>query len=177
MSRKLRKIARRLILPDYIYQNIYITKFINYLMESGKRSIAEAIFYEGISEFIEFVKENKKADYPLLSNSENDLEAKNHAVILIFMELINKLRPAARLKSKRIGGANYQVPVEISQETSFKAAMKMIISAARSKTGRSMAERLSAEFINVLNEEGEAIKKRNEMIKRIEASKAFAHFL
>jgi small subunit ribosomal protein S7 len=176
MSRKARKIERRLILPDHTYQNVYISKFINYLMVEGKKSIAEEIFYSAMDELVE----NRTREDKNLENAKeilSDVERKRSFVNSIFLEILNSIRPIARLKSKRIGGANYQVPVEITKETSIKIAMKSLIEVARKKSGKPIAKRLFAEFVNVLNKEGDAIKQKNEMEKRIESSKAFAHFV
>jgi small subunit ribosomal protein S7 len=124
--------------------------------------------------------ENRIREDKTLENSKDilsDEEKKRNFVNSLFIEILNAIRPVARLKSKRIGGANYQVPIEITRDTSLKIAMKTIIEVSRKKSGKPMAQRLFAEFLNVLNKEGDAIKQKNEMEKRIESSKAFAHFV
>ncbi len=171
-----RKIERRLILPDYVYQSVYVSKFINYLMVEGKKSTAETIFYSAMEDLIE----NRLREDKTIENGKeilNDAERKRNFANSLFLEILNTVRPMARLKSKRIGGANYQVPVEITKDTSLKIAMKMMIEVARKKSGKPMAQRLLAEFLNIINKEGEVIKQKNEMEKRIESSKAFAHFV
>jgi small subunit ribosomal protein S7 len=176
MSRKARKLERRLVLPDHTYQSVYVSKFINYLMVEGKKSIAETIFYSAMDDLVE----NRVREDKSLENAKEiltDVERKRSFVNSLFIEILNTIRPVARLKSKRIGGANYQVPIEITRDTSLKIAMKTIIEVARKKSGKPMAQRLFAEFLNVLNKEGDAIKQKNEMEKRIESSKAFAHFV
>lgn len=176
MSRKARKIDRRLVLPDHTYQSVLISKFINYLMIEGKKSIAEEIFYSAMDDLvINRVKEDKTIENgaEILEN----IERKRQFVISTFLHILNSIRPLARLKSKRIGGANYQVPIEITKEASLKIAMKMIINIARKKSGKPMYKRLLSEFLNVINKEGEVIKQKNEIEKRIESSKAFAHFV
>jgi small subunit ribosomal protein S7 len=176
MSRKQRKLERRLVLPDHTYHSVQISKFINYLMEEGKKSIAEEIFYSAMDELIDNrLKEDKTIEN--IAEIRKDEEKKKGFAVSLFLDILHKLRPTARLKSKRIGGANYQVPVEINKETSLRIAMKMIIEIARKKSGRPMHKRLYSEFLNVINKEGEAIKQKNEMEKRIESSKAFAHFV
>lgn len=176
MSRKLRKIERRLVLPDHTYQSIHISKFINFLMLSGKKSIAETIFYTAIEELVENrLKEDKTIENA--NDIKNDASKRKDFVNFLFLDILNKIRPMARLKSKRIGGANYQVPVEITKETSFKIAMKAIINVARGKSGKDMSKKLLNEFLNIINKEGDVIKQKNEMEKRIESSKAFAHFV
>jgi len=176
MSRKARKIDRRLVLPDHTYHSIYISKFINFLMLSGKKSTAESIFYQAIQELVE----NRLREDRAIENAQEikaDENKKKDFVNFLFLDILNKVRPMARLKSKRIGGANYQVPVEITKETSLKVAMKTIINVARGKSGKDMSKKLLNEFLNILNREGDVIKQKNEMEKRIESSKAFAHFV
>ena len=176
MSRKARKIDRRLVLPDHTYHSVYISKFINFLMLSGKKSIAESIFYEAIHELVE----NRLREDKTIENAneiKTDERKKKDFINFLFLDILNRIRPMARLKSKRIGGANYQVPVEITKETSLKAAMKTIINVARGKSGKDMSKKLLNEFLNILNREGDVIKQKNEMEKRIESSKAFAHFV
>ena len=176
MSRKARKVERRLILPDHTYQSVYVSKFINYLMVEGKKSIAEEIFYSAMDDFVENrLREDKTIENP--KEIMQDAEKKRNFVNSLFLQVLNSIRPLARLKSKRIGGANYQVPVEITRETSLKIAMKMVIETARKKSGKPMSKRLLGEFLSIINKEGEVIKQKNEMEKRIESSKAFAHFV
>ena len=176
MSRKARKVERRLILPDHTYQSIYVSKFINYLMVEGKKSIAEEIFYSAMDDLVENrLREDKTIENP--KEIMQDAEKKRNLVNSLFLQILNSIRPVARLKSKRIGGANYQVPVEITRETSLKMAMKMVIEIARKKSGKPMSKRLLGEFLSIINKEGEVIKQKNEMEKRIESSKAFAHFV
>lgn len=176
MSRKARKIERRLVLPDHTYHSVQISKFINYLMIEGKKSTAEEIFYAAMDELVENrIKEDKNLENP--NEIRTNPERKQRLVHTLFFEILDSIRPMARLKSKRIGGANYQVPVEITKETSFRIAMKVIIGIARKKSGKPMATRLFNEFANIINKEGEVIKQKNEMEKRIESSKAFAHFV
>lgn len=176
MSRKARKIERRLVLPDHVYHSVYVSKFINYLMVEGKKSTAEEIFYNAMHALVENrLNEDKSIENAV--DIKTDESKKKDFANFMFIEILNKIRPVARLKSKRIGGANYQVPVEITKDTSFKIAMKSLINIARKKSGKPMHQRLYGEFLNILNKEGEAIKQKNEMDKRIESSKAFAHFV
>lgn len=173
-----KKSTKRVILPDNIYNSVHISTFINYLMQDGKKSIAEEIFYSAISDLSEYVIQNKISDYEAqISIALREEEKKKDLVNFVFLDILDKLRPVARLKSKRVGGANYQVPIEISRDTSFKIAMKMLIGVARKKSGKPMSKRLFGEFLNVINKEGEAVKAKNEMEKRIESSKAFAHYV
>lgn len=176
MSRKVRKLERRLVLPDYTFHSVYIAKFINFIMLSGKKNTAESIFYKAMHELIENrLREDKTIENA--SDIKNDMAKKIDFANYLFLDILNRVRPMARLKSKRIGGANYQVPIEITKETSFKAAMKMIINVARGKSGKDMSKKLLNEFLNILNKEGDVIKQKNEMEKRVESSKAFAHFV
>lgn len=166
---------RRLVLPDHVYHNIHISKFINYLMVEGKKSTAEEIFYSAMESLIQ----NRVMEDKNLSNPKeilNDEEKKCNFVNSLFLQILDNIRPLARLKTKRVGGANYQVPMEITKDVSMKIAMKTIITVARKKSGKPMSKRLFEEFLNILNKEGEAIKQKNEMEKRIESNKAFSHF-
>ena len=177
MSRKVRKIERRLVLPDNKYHSVYVSKFINYLMQEGKKSTAEEIFYSAMHDLVEYIVTNKHQDYQAHLVKAHESEEKSELVNFVFLDILNRLRPMARLKSKRIGGANYQVPIEISKDTSLKIAMKALIAVARKKSGKPMAKRLFGEFLNVINKEGDAVKQKLEMEKRIESSRAFAHYV
>ena len=154
MSRKNRAVVRE-VLPDPRYQDVVVTKFINCLMKEGKKSIAEKIFY-GAMELIE----KKTGEEPLK----------------VFKKALSNIKPAVEVKSRRIGGATYQVPIEIPENRRMALAMRWIISFARSRKGNSMVDRLSAELIAASKNEGSAIKKKEDTHKMADANKAFAHF-
>ena len=152
--RRKRNIIRE-INPDVKYGNILIAKFINYLMGDGKKTIAQKIIYDSFD-----ILEEK--------NKKNALE--------VFDSAVKNVSPQMEIKSKRIGGANYQVPREVRGERKIALAARWLIQAAESKKGKSMAEKLAEEFLLASNNEGSAIKKRADVQRMAEANRAFAHF-
>jgi small subunit ribosomal protein S7 len=141
--------------PDLEYQTIVLSRFINYLMSDGKKSVAEKVVY---SSFEEISKATK----------EKPLE--------IFKKALENAAPSVEVASRRIGGANYQVPREVRAERKFMLAARWIIDAARSRKGSPMAKRLAEELIAAANNEGTAIKKKQDTHRMAEANRAFAHF-
>lgn len=155
MSRR-RRAEKREIAPDPLYQSKLLTKFINRLMLSGKKSVAMNIVYRALE------KLKKRA------KRENALEA--------FEEALENAKPTVEVKSRRVGGATYQVPIEIPTDRRTAMAMKWIITHARSKPGRSMEDALSQELDDCLNNQGATIKKKDDTHRMAEANKAFAHY-
>ena len=151
-----RRPEKRTILPDPIYNDLVVAKFINYLMEGGKKSIAEKIFYNSL----DIISSQLKSDEPLD----------------VFKKAIKNVAPMLEVKSKRIGGATYQVPMEVSRDRRMALAMRWILLYSRSRKGKTMATRLAAELIAASNKDGSSIKKREDTHKMAEANKAFAHF-
>ena len=151
-----RRPDKRTILPDPIYNDIVVAKFVNYIMKGGKKSIAETIFYSSLN----IIKEQSKNNEPLE----------------IFKKALENVAPVVEVKSKRIGGATYQVPIEVSQNRRFALAMRWILSYSRSRKGKTMANRLASELIAASNKDGSAYKKKEDTHKMAEANKAFAHF-
>jgi small subunit ribosomal protein S7 len=154
MRRKLN--IKREIKPDVTYQSVKLGKFTNYIMESGKKNIARAI----VSDCMNSIKDKAKV--------ENPLE--------VFEAALKNTMPAMEVRSRRVGGANYQVPREVRPERRLSLSMKWIVEAARGKKGKPIHEKLADEIIAASKNEGEAIKKRENMHKMAEANKAFAHF-
>ncbi len=150
-----KRAERRKISPDPVYNDIVVAKFINYMMLRGKKGIAEQIFYEAI----EIINKRTKAEG-----------------LQIFKTAIENASPQVVVKSRRIGGATYQVPIEVSKHRQFYLVSKWVITAARSRSGRAMADRLALELIAAANNEGGAIKKKDDTHRMAEANKAFAHF-
>jgi small subunit ribosomal protein S7 len=142
--------------PDPIYNDVRLARFINNVMKGGKKSVAERVVYGAL----EIVKSKTK--------TENPLE--------IFNKAMDNASPLVEVKSRRVGGANYQVPYEVRGKRKEALAMRWIIGAARSKKGKPMAEKLAQEFIDASNNQGEAMRKRENMHRMAEANKAFAHF-
>jgi small subunit ribosomal protein S7 len=152
-----RRIKNKHILkPEPVYENIKVSKLINYIMDSGKKSIARKIVYD----CFDIIKEKTKVENP----------------IEIFDLALKNTTPVMEVRSRRVGGANYQVPREVRPERQRSLSMKWIVLAARSKKGKKMAERLADEIIGASKNEGEAVKKRENTHKMAEANKAFAHF-
>jgi small subunit ribosomal protein S7 len=153
MSRKHRAETRE-VLPDSKYQETLVTKFINGMMYEGKKAIAERIFYGAI----ELVEQK---------TTEDGLK--------IFKKAISNVRPSVEVKSRRIGGATYQVPVEVRPQRRQSLAIRWIRDNARSRNGHSMLEKLAEEIIDAANGRGGSVKKREDVYKMAEANKAFAH--
>jgi len=151
-GKKKTKIA---IPPDPVYNNITVSKFVNQVMRKGKKTIAKEIVYGAF----DVVKEKTKKE---------PLE--------IFEKAMSNASPLLEVKPKRIGGATYQVPVEVRGERRLTLAMRWIIEAAKSKKGKPMKEKLAEELINAANNTGVAIKKKEDTHKMAEANRAFAHF-
>jgi len=154
MSRRKKKIIRE-IRPDSKYNDIMVSRFINYLLRRGKRSVAENIFYNAIG----IIDEKRKG---------NGLE--------IFRKAMENVAPIMEVKSRRIGGATYQVPIEVKPERRFALASRWLITYAKSRSGKTLAEKFAAELMAAADGEGGAIKKREDTHKMAEANKAFAHF-
>ena len=151
-----RRPEKREILPDPIYGDLIVAKFINNLMKKGKKSLAEKIFYQSI----EKIKKQGKVD--------DGIE--------LFKKALDNVAPMLEVKSKRIGGATYQVPIEISEGRRMALAMRWIISYSKSRKGQTMADRLAAELLAAANNDGSAVKKKEDTHRMAEANKAFSHF-
>ena len=150
-----RRPEKRKILPDPIFSDLEVAKFMNFLMIGGKKGTSEKIFYGAI----DIVKSRTKKDG-----------------IDIFKLAVKNAAPLLEVKSRRIGGANYQVPIEVAKHRQFFLAAHWIINSARKRSGRAMSERLAAELISAANNEGGAIKKKEDTHRMAEANRAFAHF-
>ena len=151
-----RRPEKRKILKDPIYKDLTVAKFVNYIMQDGKKSIAEKIFYSSL----DIIKDQLRTDNPLD----------------VFKKALNNVSPILEVKSKRIGGATYQVPMEVTNARRTALAMRWILIYSKSRKGKSMSSKLAAELIAASNKEGSSIKKREDTHKMAEANKAFAHF-
>lgn len=151
-----RRAEKRKVLPDPSYKSYTVAKFINKVMYDGKKSISRKIVYQAIEGLAKKV------------NSDDPLEA--------FERALENAKPSLEIKSRRIGGATYQVPIEIAPERRAALAMRWIIMHAKSKVGRSMAEGLTTELSDCFNNQGATIKKKDDTHKMAEANKAFAHY-
>ena len=150
-----RRPEKRLILPDTKYNDLNVAKFINYIMKSGKKGTAEKIFYGAM----EIIRTRTKTDG-----------------IKIFKKGIENAAPNVEVKSRRIGGATYQVPIEVPKNRAFYLASLWIIKSSSNSSGKPMSEKLAAELISAANSEGGAIKKKEDTHRMADANKAFAHF-
>lgn len=150
-----RRVPKRQVLPDPVYHNEVVTKFINGLMRKGKRSIAESIFYSA-TDLIE-TKTGKKG-------------------IEVFLKALENAKPVLEVRSRRVGGATYQVPVEIRTSRRQALAFRWITNFAKDRSEKTMAERLAAELIAASQNDGATIKKKEDTHRMAEANKAFAHF-
>jgi len=154
MSRR-RKAEKREINPDPKYGDLVVSKFMNSIMEQGKKSVAETIVYGAL----ERMQEKAKSD-----------------PIAMFRSALDNVMPAIEVRSRRVGGATYQVPVEVRTERRQALAIRWIIIAARARNENTMVERLSGELLDAANNRGTAVKKREDTHKMAEANRAFSHY-
>ena len=150
-----RVVAKREVLPDPKYGNVTLAKFMNHVMVSGKKSVAETIVYGAL----EIVQERLNKD---------PIEA--------FDEALDNIAPMVEVKSRRVGGATYQVPIEVRPKRRQTLAMRWIIEAARKRGEKSMPNRLAGELLDAVEQRGTAVKKREDTHRMAEANKAFAHY-
>jgi small subunit ribosomal protein S7 len=151
-----RRVAgKREVLPDPIYNSILVTKFINGVMLEGKRAVAEKIFYGAMEKLGE-----KTGDEPLK----------------VFKKAVDTLAPTLETKSRRIGGATYQVPLEVTRDRRNTLAIRWLVGNARKRSEKTMMERLVGELMDVVNNRGGSVKKRDDVHRMAEANKAFAHY-
>ncbi len=154
MRRKVKN--RNIVGPDQTYNSVKIGKLINYVMEAGKKNTARTIVYKAL----EVIKEKEKGVDP----------------VEVFENALKNTGPNMEVRSRRVGGANYQIPREVRMERKLALSLKWLIEAARAKKGKPMHEKLAEEIMLAAKNEGEAVKKRENTHKMAEANKAFAHF-
>lgn len=154
MSRR-RKADKREVLPDAKFGDVTLTKFMNCLMYDGKKSVAESIVYGALDRI-----EQKAKQDPLQ----------------LFHDALNNVRPYLEVRSRRVGGATYQVPVEVRSDRAQALAIRWIIGAARNRSENTMTERLSGELLDAAQQRGTAVKKREDTHRMAEANKAFSHY-
>jgi len=150
-----REVIKRDISPDPKYGDVLLARFINYIMRRGKKSTAERIVYDAIDTIEE-------------KTGQNGLEVVKRA--------IENVKPVLEVTSRRVGGATYQVPIEVRSNRRLALAMRWIIQYSRDRHERTMAEKLAAELLNAFNKEGPSVKKREDTHRMAEANKAFAHY-
>ena len=152
------KPKKRILLPDPKFSDVLVTRFVNNLMLDGKKSIAYSIFYDALDIVGEKMKDADKSP------------------LEIWKQALENITPQVEVKSKRIGGATFQVPTEVRAERKISISMKNLVLYSRTRAGKSMAEKLSGEIMAAYNQEGAAFKRKEEMHRMAEANKAFAHF-
>lgn len=154
MSRR-HQAEKREVLPDAKYGNVVITKFVNNMMKDGKRAVAESIFYGALDDI-----KSKSGQEP----------------VEVFQKALENIRPQVEVRSRRVGGATYQVPVEVRTERAQALAIRWIISHARSRNEKGMRSRLTNELLDAAAERGNAFKKKEDVHRMAEANRAFAHY-
>lgn len=152
------KPRKRILLPDPKFNDVLVTRFVNDLMYDGKKSTAYRIFYDAMD---------------IVGNKMKDSEL---SPLDVFKKALEKITPHVEVKSRRVGGATFQVPMEIRAERKTSISVKNMILFSRKRSGRSMAEKLAAEIVAAYNEEGGALKKKEDTHRMAEANRAFAHF-
>ncbi len=152
------KPKKRVILPDPVFNEKKVTKFVNHLMLDGKKTISFKIFYDSL----EIVK--------------SKMASEEKAPLDIWKQALDNITPQVEVKSRRIGGATFQVPTEIRPDRKESVSMKNLIGYARKRSGKSMAEKLAAEIMDAYNNQGGAFKRKEDMHRMAEANRAFAHF-
>ncbi|MBN2569054.1 MAG: 30S ribosomal protein S7 [Deltaproteobacteria bacterium] len=150
-----REISKRKILPDPQYSSVLVARFVNNLLKKGKKNTAESLLY-GAFNIIE-----KKV---------------NGSPLEVFETAVTNVKPVLEVKSRRVGGATYQVPTEVASDRRIALAIRWLITNAKSRAGKSMKEKLAIEFIDAANNRGGSVKKREDTHKMAEANKAFAHY-
>ena len=149
------EVVKRLILPDPKYHDKLVAKFINQIMSRGKKSLAESILYDSF----EIIETRSKSD-PLP----------------VFKKAMENVKPVLEVKSRRVGGATYQVPMEVRSERRISLAMRWLVGFAKKRPEKSMKEKLAAEILDAANNRGLSVKKKEDVHKMAEANKAFAHY-
>ena len=152
------KPKKRVILPDPVYGDQKVSKFVNHLMLDGKKSISYKIFYHALEIVGEKMKDNELSPLELWKTA------------------LDKVTPQVEVKSRRIGGATFQVPTELRPERKESVSMKNLINFARKRGGKTMADKLASEIMDAFNEQGGAFKRKEDMHRMAEANRAFAHF-
>ncbi len=149
-------VAKKQISPDQRFNNVLVSKFINGIMLSGKKNVARRIFYDAMD---------------ILETRVSDADP-----MTVFEKAMDKVRPRVEVKSRRVGGATYQVPIEVRPERRNALAIRWLVGFSKKRSGKSMADKLAAELLDAYNDRGSAVKKREDTHKMAEANKAFAHY-
>jgi small subunit ribosomal protein S7 len=148
--------SKKMLAPDPKHRSVLAGKFVNSMMWSGKKSVALKVFYDALDEIAEKVKDAESID--------------------VFTQAVENVKPNIEVRSKRVGGASYQVPMQVNKNRQLSLAIRWILQSCREKKGRPMHEKLAAELLAAYNREGAAMTKRENVHRMAEANKAFAHF-
>ena len=152
---------KKQIVADRVYNSVNVAKFINYIMLDGKKNVARNVVYGA---------------FDIIKATEDEKTKKKLDPIMVFDTALANVKPSMEVRSRRVGGANYQVPVEVRKERQLSLALRWIIAAAKGKKGKPMSERLADELLAAYKEEGEAVMKKINTHKMADSNKAFAHF-
>lgn len=152
------KPKKRIVLPDPVFSDVKVTKFVNHLMYDGNKNVAYTIFYTA------------------LENVKSKISDEEKSALEIWKKALENVTPQVEVKSRRVGGATFQVPTEIRPDRKESISMKNLILYARKRGGKTMADKLAAEIVDAFNEQGGAFKRKEDMHKMAEANRAFAHF-
>ncbi len=167
-----REVPKREILPDPKHHSEVLAKFINVLMVSGKKSVAEKIIYGALDVIEDRLKRQVNADDTVQDNAHSSLSP----VLRYFQQALDNVRPTVEVRSRRVGGATYQVPVEVRLERSVALGMRWIVQSARTRSEKGMMLRLAGELADAYESKGTAVKKREDIHRMAKANQAFAHF-
>ncbi len=151
-----RKIAKRELTPDVKYNSELVARLINTIMRNGKKSVAQSIVYDA---------------FDMLKAKKKDMEP-----LEVFIQAVENIKPKLEVKSRRVGGATYQVPIEVPAERQIALAMRWITTYSQAKKGKSMTEALASELLDAFDNQGASIKKKDDTHKMAQANKAFAHY-
>ena len=179
--------AKREIIPDPKYQNQFITKFINYVMDNGKKSVAERIVYGALDHVCERYNKGEikltekevtaRTNVNALLNADESSEGSDNGnAVQLFRKILDAVRPFVEVRSRRVGGSTYQVPMEVRAERQIALAMRWIVEAAKKRHEKTMQSRLAAELTDILLGRGATLKKREDVHRMANANKAFAHY-
>lgn len=168
-----REVPKRHILPDPKMKSEILAKFINVLMVDGKKSVAEQVVYGALAILEERIKKMPKKQH---DSDEGESGSGSFSILDVFQEALDNVRPSVEVRSRRVGGATYQVPVEVRHDRSFALGMRWIVAAARSRGEKGMMLRLAGELSDAYDGKGSAVKKREDTHRMAKANQAFAHF-
>jgi len=175
MSRR-RVAAKREILPDPNYHSEMLAKFINHLMLDGKKSVAEKVVYGALDVVVQKGAKAEAADEGEEGGSEGGSVSLQKRALVLLNQALDNIRPNVEVRSRRVGGATYQVPMEVREERKNALGMRWLIQSARSRGEKGMVNRLANEILDAIAGRGNAVKKREDMHRMAKANQAFAHF-